>query len=129
MDRNADIPPIEREFRAVWVATVANIDWPSEPGLDSETQKAEAIAILDSAAQIGLNAVVFQVRPQCDALYASRIEPWSYFLSGEQGKAPEPYYDPLAFWIAEAHARGMELHAWFNPYRAHHVQGGELGAK
>ncbi|MFT5375318.1 MAG: uncharacterized lipoprotein YddW (UPF0748 family) [Candidatus Latescibacterota bacterium] len=125
MDRNADIPPVEREFRAVWVATVANIDWPSEPGLDGEVQKTEAIAILDSAALIGLNTVVLQVRPQCDALYASRIEPWSYFLSGEQGKAPEPYYDPLAFWIEEAHARGMELHAWFNPYRAHHVQGGE----
>ena len=105
MDRDADIPPIEREFRAVWVATVANIDWPSEPGLDSETQQAEAIALLDTAVQMGLNAVVFQVRPQSDALYASRIEPWSYYLSGEQGRAPEPYYDPLAFWLVEAHAR------------------------
>ncbi len=129
MDRDVDIPPLKREFRAVWVATVANIDWPSAPGLDSETQQAEALAILDLAVQIGLNAVVFQVRPQCDALYASRIEPWSYFLSGEQGKAPEPYYDPLAFWITEAHARGLQLHAWFNPYRAHHAQGGEIGAK
>ncbi len=129
MDRDADIPPIEREFRAVWVATVANIDWPSEPGLDGEVQKAEAIALLDTAVQMGLNAVVFQVRPQCDALYASRTEPWSYFLSGEQGKPPEPYYDPLAFWIAEAHARGMELHAWFNPYRAHHPQGGPVGPR
>lgn len=129
MDKDADIPSVEREFRAVWVATVANIDWPSEPGLDSETQKVEAIAILDTAVHMGLNAVVFQVRPQSDALYASRIEPWSYFLSGEQGQAPEPYYDPLAFWIAEAHARGLELHAWFNPYRAHHPQGGPVGPR
>ncbi len=129
MDRDADIPPIEREFRAVWVATVANIDWPSEPGLNSETQQAEAIALLDTAVQMGLNAVVFQVRPQSDALYASRIEPWSYYLSGEQGRAPEPYYDPLAFWIVEAHARGLELHAWFNPYRAHHPKGGPVGPR
>ena len=129
MDRDADIPPIEREFRAAWVATVANIDWPSEPGLDSETQQAEAIALLDTAVQMGLNAVVFQVRPQSDALYASRIEPWSYYLSGEQGRAPEPYYDPLAFWIVEAHARGLELHAWFNPYRAHHPKGGPVGPR
>ena len=129
MDRDADIPSIEREFRAVWVATVANIDWPSEPGLNSETQQAEAIALLDTAAQMGLNAVVFQVRPQSDALYASRIEPWSYYLSGEQGRAPEPYYDPLAFWIDEAHARGLELHAWFNPYRAHHPKGGAVGPR
>ena len=129
MDRDADIPRIEREFRAVWIATVANIDWPSKPGLDSETQQAEAIALLDTAVQMGLNAVVFQVRPQSDALYASRIEPWSYYLSGEQGRAPEPYYDPLAFWVDEAHARGLELHAWFNPYRAHHPKGGAVGPR
>ncbi len=114
------IPSPMREFRAVWVATVANIDWPSEPGLTTDEQKAEAIAILDKCAELNLNAVVFQVRPQADALYASELEPWSYFLTGEQGKAPDPYYDPLEFWVAEAHKRGLELHAWFNPYRANH---------
>jgi uncharacterized lipoprotein YddW (UPF0748 family) len=97
---------------------VANIDWPSKPGLPTEQQKAEAIAILDKAAELKLNVIVLQVRTSCDALYASELEPWSYFLTGEQGKAPEPFYDPLAFWVEEAHRRGLELHAWFNPFRA-----------
>ena len=119
-------PRAQREFRAAWVATVANIDWPSEPGLTVEKQKQEALAILDSASRINLNAIVFQARPQCDALYPSRIEPWSYYLTGEQGVAPDPYYDPLEFWIEEAHNRGMELHVWFNPYRAHHPKGAEI---
>ncbi len=114
---------VPREFRAAWVATVANIDWPSKPGLTTEQQKAEAISLLDSAVILNLNAIVFQVRPQCDALYASELEPWSYFLTGDQGKAPEPYYDPLTFWVEESHKRGLELHTWFNPYRAHHPQG------
>lgn len=113
-----DIPRAEREFRAVWVATVANIDWPSRPGLTTEEQQKEALAILDTAAALNMNAVVLQVRPHADALYESRWEPWSYYLTGEHGKRPEPYYDPLTFWIDEAHKRGMELHAWFNPYRA-----------
>jgi uncharacterized lipoprotein YddW (UPF0748 family) len=121
-----DIPRAEREFRAVWVATVANIDWPSEPGLTTEQQKAEAIAILDTAYALNLNAIVLQVRPQCDAFYESDLEPWSYYLTGEQGKAPEPYYNPLYFWVEEAHKRGIELHTWFNPYRAHHPKGGEI---
>jgi len=125
-EKFADIPRAEREFRAAWVATVANIDWPSEPGLSTEEQKAEAIAILDTAQNLNLNAIIFQVRPHCDALYNSNIEPWSYYLTGEQGKAPEPYYDPLTFWVDEAHKRGMELHAWFNPYRAHHPIGGKI---
>ena len=81
-------------------------------------QKAELLAILDRAAQLKLNAVIFQVRPACDAMYASRIEPWSEYLTGTMGKAPEPFYDPLAFAVEEAHKRGLELHAWFNPYRA-----------
>jgi uncharacterized lipoprotein YddW (UPF0748 family) len=114
---------VPREFRAAWVATVANIDWPSKPGLSTEAQQAEAITLLDSAVILNLNAIIFQVRPQCDALYASDLEPWSYFLTGEQGKAPEPYYDPLTFWVDEAHKRGLELHCWFNPYRAHHPNG------
>jgi len=119
-------PLVQREFRAAWVATVANIDWPSKPGLTSEEQMAEAIAILDTAQNIGLNALVFQVRPQCDALYKTALEPWSYYLTGEQGKAPDEYYDPLEFWIEESHKRGIELHAWFNPYRAHHPQGDSI---
>ncbi len=122
----SDIPKAEREFRAAWVATVANIDWPSEPGLSVELQKKEALAILDTAKALKLNAIVFQIRPHCDAFYQSDLEPWSYYLTGEQGQAPEPYYDPLKFWIAEAHKRGLELHAWFNPYRAHHPAGGEI---
>src|SRR5215510_6122309 len=111
-------PP--REFRVVWVATVGNIDWPSKPGLTTAEQKAEMLAILDKAAQLKLNAIIFQVRPACDAMYASQIEPWSEYLTGTMGKAPQPFYDPLAFAIEEAHKRGLELHAWFNPYRAGH---------
>jgi len=114
------IPSPPREFRAVWVATVANIDWPSQPGLPVERQKQEAIEILDRCKEMNLNAVVFQVRPQADSFYASELEPWSFFLTGTQGKAPEPFYDPLKFWVDESHARGMELHAWLNPYRANH---------
>lgn len=113
-------PPPPREFRGVWVASVANIDWPSRPGLSSQEQMAEATALLDCALGLHLNAVVLQVRPAADALYASELEPWSEYLSGTQGQAPEPLYDPLAFWVAEAHRRGIELHAWFNPFRARH---------
>jgi len=112
-------PP--REFRAAWVSTVANIDWPSAPGLPVDRQLAEMRAILDRAAALNLNAIVLQVRPACDAIYPSAIEPWSEYLTGRQGQAPSPAYDPLATWIREAHKRGIELHAWFNPYRARHV--------
>jgi len=113
------IPPQPvREFRGVWVATVGNIDWPSQKGLGSAEQQAELLAVLDRAVQLKLNAIIFQVRPACDAMYASRIEPWSEYLTGTMGRAPQPYYDPLAFAVAEAHKRGLELHAWFNPYRA-----------
>src|SRR5688500_18952100 len=111
-------PPVARELRAVWVATVGNIDWPSKAGLSTAEQQAELVAILDRMAQLRMNAVVFQVRPAADALYRSELEPWSEVLTGEMGRAPDPYYDPLAFAIAEAHKRGMELHAWINPYRA-----------
>jgi uncharacterized lipoprotein YddW (UPF0748 family) len=115
------IPPkVEREFRGVWIATVDNIDWPTKNNFDPAQQRAELIAMLDRAAKLKLNAIIFQVRPQCDALYASQLEPWSEFLTGQMGKAPGPPWDPLAFVIAEAHKRGMELHAWFNPYRALH---------
>lgn len=115
-------PTVTREFRGVWIATVANIDFPSKPGLTTQEQKAELIAILDKAAELNLNVVVFQIRPISDALYSSPYEPWSEFLSGEMGKPPQPFYDPLAFAIKEAHKRGLELHAWFNPYRAHHPE-------
>lgn len=111
-------PSLNREFRAAWIATVGNIDWPSQPGLTSQEQQAELIAILDRAAALNLNAVIFQVRPASDAFYNSELEPWSEWLTGEMGRAPEPYYDPLEFAVNEAHARGLELHAWFNPFRA-----------
>lgn len=113
-------PPAPREFRAAWVSTVANIDWPSRQNLSAAQQQAEAIAILDRAKALNLNAIVLQVRPSADAIYASQIEPWSEYLTGQQGKPPQPWYDPLKFWVAQAHARGIELHAWFNPYRARH---------
>lgn len=117
---NEVIPEVPRETRAVWVATVANIDWPSKPGLSVDEQKEEAISILDRVAELNMNTVVLQVRPQADALYKSDLEPWSYYLTGQQGKAPSPFYDPLEFWVEEAHKRGLELHAWLNPYRARH---------
>jgi uncharacterized lipoprotein YddW (UPF0748 family) len=116
-----DAPPSPpREFRGVWVATVGNLDWPSRKGLTSKEQQAELIALLDRAAALKLNAVIFQVRPMADALYASKLEPWSEFLTGTLGQAPDPAYDPLELAVREAHARGLELHAWFNPYRAWH---------
>ncbi|HRN74120.1 MAG TPA: family 10 glycosylhydrolase, partial [Ginsengibacter sp.] len=115
-----------REFRAAWVATVANINWPSKPGLSTDQQKKEAIDLLDFLKAHNYNAVIFQVRPQADALYQSELEPWSYYLTGEQGKAPDPLYDPLSFWTEAAHDRGLELHVWLNPYRAHHVVGGPV---
>lgn len=114
-------PEPAREFRGAWVASVSNIDWPSKPGLPVEQQKAELLKILNRAQELHLNAIILQVRPACDALYESKLEPWSEYLTGQMGKAPEPFYDPLTFAIKEAHARGLELHAWFNPFRARHV--------
>lgn len=115
-----DAPTIVREFRGAWVASVANIDWPSKPGLSAWEQQAELIAMLDRARVLRLNAILLQVRPAADALYDSPYEPWSAYLTGVEGRAPEPYYDPLAFAVKAAHERGLELHAWFNPYRAKH---------
>ena len=120
----AELPAVPREFRAAWVATVANINWPSKNNLSTEQQKQEAINLLDLLKKNNFNAVIFQVRPSADALYKSSLEPWSYFLTGTIGKAPSPYYDPLEFWVEEAHKRGLELHVWLNPYRAHHSNGG-----
>src|SRR5690348_5169573 len=99
-------PEPQREFRAAWVATVNNIDWPSKPGLSTQEQQKELIAILDKCAALHLNAVVLQVRTSCDAFYPSKLEPWSEYLTGKQGQAPEPMYDPLQMWVEEAHRRG-----------------------
>jgi uncharacterized lipoprotein YddW (UPF0748 family) len=120
-ENNVTPPKIQREFRAAWVATVANIDWPSQKGLPVAQQKEELIAILDKSKALNLNALVFQVRPACDALYDSKFEPWSEYITGKMGQAPEPFYDPLEFIVEEAHKRGIELHAWVNPYRARHT--------
>jgi uncharacterized lipoprotein YddW (UPF0748 family) len=106
------------EFRAAWIASVDNIDWPSKKGLPVDSQKAEFIRILDLHKENGLNAIIMQIRPATDAFYPSPYEPWSEWLSGVQGKPPSPYYDPLQFMIAETHKRKMEFHAWCNPYRA-----------
>ena len=106
------------EFRGVWVATVENIDFPSSRFLTSEEQKNEFIKLLDMNKRNGMNAVIVQIRPASDAFYPSEYEPWSEYLTGNQGQPPTPYYDPLKFMITETHKRGMEFHAWMNPYRA-----------
>lgn len=109
-------PAIAREFRGAWIACIYNIDWPSSSGLSASAQQAEMRGILDKLVALKMNAVIFQVRPQCDAVYSSPIEPWSTWLTGTMGRSPG--YDPLAYCIKEAHARGIEVHAWFNPFRA-----------
>jgi uncharacterized lipoprotein YddW (UPF0748 family) len=119
---NFPISHPKREFRGVWLVTLDNKDFPSKPGLSTQEQKKELIEILDFLQKRGINAIFFQVRPSGDAFYASKLEPWSEWLTGKQGQAPQPFYDPLAFLVAECHQRNMELHAWFNPFRAsyHH---------
>ena len=114
----APAPEPPREFRAAWVATVRNIDWPSSRDLAGDVQREELRTMIDTAHRIGLNALILQIRPMADALYPSELEPWSEFLTGKMGRPPEPLWDPLAFAIDECHRRGMELHVWFNPYRA-----------
>src|ERR1044071_5036723 len=115
-------PPVAREFRAAWVATVGNIDWTSSPGLSPWDQQRELLAILNRAVAMRLNAIILQVRPGTDALYDSRLEPWSEYLTGRMGRPPEPAWDPLGFAVTEAHRRGLELHAWVNPYRARYAR-------
>jgi uncharacterized lipoprotein YddW (UPF0748 family) len=115
---NAQTLAPKREFRGVWIATVENIDWPRKPAESPDQQQQELTAILDAHRAAGINAVMLQVRPVADAFYAKGREPWSKYLTGKQGQAPYPLYDPLDFAIKAAHQRGMELHAWFNPYRA-----------
>lgn len=115
-----EVPTPDREFRAAWVATVDNIDWPSKKGLSSQEQAAEMLSILNKAQSLKLNAIIFQIRPHADSLYESSIEPWSEYLTGSQGKAPNPFWDPLSYMVKEAHLRGIEVHCWFNPYRSWH---------
>ncbi|MDZ7267056.1 MAG: family 10 glycosylhydrolase [candidate division KSB1 bacterium] len=113
----AQFLPPKREFRGAWIATVINLDWPSSPFLTPAAQRAELVRLLEELQTHHINAVIFQVRSEADAMYASTLEPWSYWLTGSQGTPPSPFYDPLEFAIQETHRRGMELHAWFNPYR------------
>src|SRR5256885_1992417 len=109
-------PIILREFRGAWLSPAADGDWPSRAGLSAEQQQRELITLLDRARTIGLNAIVFHVRLSGDALYATPLAPWSAKLTGRQGV--NPGYDPLAVAVREAHARGLQIHAWFNPFRA-----------
>ena len=112
--------PPKREFRAVWVATVDNIDWPSQKNLSSGEQQAEFTGLLDFYKQAGMNALFVQVRAAGDAFYAKSKEPWSEWLTGEQGRAPRPFYDPLEYMVRESHRRGLEFHAWLNLNRLVH---------
>jgi len=117
------LPPEPREFRGAWVATVDNIDWPSKKGLTTSALKSEIDAIVDKASELKLNALVFQVRPAADALYPSKLEPWAEWITGTQGQGPKDGksdFDPLAYMIHACHSHAIELHAWFNPYRAWH---------
>lgn len=108
---------LKHEFRGAWIATVINLDWPSHSGLSTASQKTELRTMMDGLVEAGINAVLFQVRSESDAMYSSSFEPWSVYLTGIQGLAPDPLYDPLEYAIQLAHERGMELHAWFNPFR------------
>lgn len=109
---------VKPELRAVWVATVVNIDWPNSGNYSPVLQQQSFIRLLDMHKANGMNAMVVQIRPSGDAFYPSPYEPWSQWLTGIQGKPPAPYYDPLEFMITETHKRNMEFHAWMNPYRA-----------
>ena len=104
----------KREFRGAWIQCV-NGQW---VGMSTQQMQQTLTYQLNELQKDGVNAIIFQVRPECDALYESKLEPWSRFLTGQQGKAPNPYWDPLQWMIDQCHARGMELHAWINPYRA-----------
>lgn len=113
----AGTPSASGEMRGVWVSSVYNLDYPSSPTTDSDKLKAEADEILDNCVKWGLNAVFLQVRPSGDALYKSDLFPWSKYLTGSVGTAPQDGFDPLEYWVEAAHKRGLELHAWINPYR------------
>lgn len=112
---------LQPEFRGVWITTINNIDWPSKPGLPVEQQKKELADLIDCIEGFKLNAVFFQVRAASDAFYDSDTEPWSYFLTGKQGKPTEPFFDPLAYITELCHAKGIEIYAWFNPFRVRNI--------
>lgn len=113
----AGTPSASEEMRGVWVSSVYNLDYPSSPTTDPDKLKAEADEILDNCVKWGLNAVFLQVRPSGDALYKSDLFPWSKYLTGSVGTAPQDGFDPLEYWVEAAHKRGLDLHAWINPYR------------
>ncbi|MFW5706448.1 MAG: glycoside hydrolase family 10 protein [Bacteroidota bacterium] len=108
----------KREMRAVWIASVANIDWPSRSGLSVGDQQRELVELLDLVKEWNMNTVILQIRPAADAFFQSDLEPWSQWLTGTQGQAPDPFYDPLDFAIMECRKRGIDIHLWLNPYRA-----------
>jgi uncharacterized lipoprotein YddW (UPF0748 family) len=114
LKRSSQNVPPKRELRAVWIATVENIDWPSNRNLSPDQQRKEFIALIEAHKKTGINAVFVQVRAAADAFYGKGSEPWSEWLTGKQGKAPEPYYDPMEFMIEQCHDRGIEFHAWLN---------------
>ena len=126
--RTAGADAAAEEFRAVWVATVYNLDYPAKATTDPAALKRQADEILRGCADMGMNAVILQVRPSCDALYPSRLFPWSRYLTGRQGTAPAEGFDPLAYWVEQAHALGLELHAWINPFRVTKAGAEELAA-
>lgn len=109
--------PAQDGMRGVWVSSVANIDYPSQQGLSADQLKSEADTILNNIAAMGLNTVFLQVRPSADALYQSALFPWSRYVSGTAGQAPDGDFDVLAYWVEGAHSRSLQLHAWLNPYR------------
>jgi uncharacterized lipoprotein YddW (UPF0748 family) len=124
----SSVPP-KREFRAAWICTLANLDWPSRASLHSDLQKNEFSQMLDRLQSAGMNAIFVQVRPAGDAFYPSELVPWSQYISGKQGMPPSPFYDPLAFMVEECHRRNIEFHAWFNPFRAlSHIQFSSVAA-
>ncbi len=110
--------PLKHEFRGLWVTTAFNLDWPSSNDSSPEEQQKEFITLLNKHKSLGINTVIVQVRAAADAFYESDYEPWSVWLTGEQGKKPKPYWDPLAFMTEECHKRGMEIHAWFNLFQS-----------
>ncbi|MEL6705789.1 MAG: family 10 glycosylhydrolase, partial [Bacteroidota bacterium] len=117
-----EVPP-KQEFRGAWIATVINLDWPLNPVEPTDVKKRRMEILLDGLQAAGVNAVLFQIRSEADAMYVSETEPWSVWLTGSQGTPPDPFFDPLAFAIEEAHKRGMELHAWLNPFRVQRAVG------
>ena len=106
------------ELRGLWIASVDNMDWPSSASVSPSDQQQELLRYLDLMEEMKMNCVFFQVRPVGDAFYVSEIEPWSVYLTGSQGEAPDPLWDPLAFMVEQAHSRNIQVHAWINPYRA-----------